>query len=104
MNGYTARQLVRYYRHCIGNPEGRVLPPGGQAGWDDLSAAEWLRWFRDCLLAKAMRGTEATGNGNRAARRLRAIADRNAECKWCGQKTGAANRPYCCLDCAAAAA
>ncbi len=100
MNGYSARQLVRYYRHCIANPEGRVLPPGGRAGWDDMSAADWLRWFRSCLMTKAMRGTESTGKGNRAAKRIQAIADAKAECKWCGQKTGSARERFCSRDCA----
>lgn len=100
MSGYSARQLVSYYRYCVANPDGRVLPPGGKASWDDMSAADWLAWFRRCLMAKVMRGTEAYGGGNRAGRRIQAIADAKAECKWCGQKTGSARKRFCDADCA----
>lgn len=101
MFGYSARQLVRYYRHCIqAHPESRVLPPGGRAGWDDLSVKDWLAWFRRCLTTKVTRGTEGIGKGNHAAKRIQAMRDAKAECQWCGQKTGTARIRFCDRSCA----
>lgn len=100
--GYTARQLLRYHAHCRANPTGKVLPPGGRAGWDDMSAAEWLAWFATCLERKITRGTEGRGKGNRANRRLQAIADQRAECRWCGTRTGKSTKHFCLADCARA--
>lgn len=100
--GYSARQLIRYHAHCRANPAGRVLPPGGRAGWDDMTCADWLAWFRSCVVAKATRGALATGKGNRAAKRLRSLADQKADCRWCGQKTGSTQKRFCDRSCAAA--
>ena len=58
---YTAAQLLRYLAHAKAHPYARMLPPGGRAGWDDMSAADWLAWFRECLGAKINRQTEAKG-------------------------------------------
>jgi hypothetical protein len=55
MNGYTACQLLSYHAYCRDNPTGSVLPPGGRAGWDDMSAAEWMSWFHWCLEMKINR-------------------------------------------------
>ncbi len=103
MNGYSPRQLVSYYRYCRANPEGHVLPPGGQRHWDDMPAAKWLSWFRACPMTKCSRGTGGAlfqfGKGSGAKRRAAKLLDGRAECKWCGQKTGAAGRKFCCVDC-----
>ncbi len=53
--GYSVKQLNRYYRYCVANPAGNVLPPGGRAGWDDMTASAWMNWFRRCLMAKIHR-------------------------------------------------
>ena len=106
MKGYSVRQLLRYHAHCKANPSRRVLPPGGRAGWDDMSAAEWSRWFMECLMLKCSRGTDAAkivvGNGNNWKRRHRELADAKAECRWCGSTTGSVNRRFCDMSCARA--
>lgn len=98
--GYSASQLLRYHSWARANPDGRILPPGGRKGWDDMSVSEWLAWFWERLTAKINRGLPAFGKGNRAAKRLGILRDAKAECKWCGEKTGSAAKRFCCDDCA----
>jgi hypothetical protein len=58
---YTVAQLVKYLRYCNANPTARVLPPGGRVGFDDMTAAQWLSWFRRCLMDKINREDRRTG-------------------------------------------
>lgn len=99
--GYSVGQLLKYHRHCAtAAPESELLPPGGRAGWDNMSVASWLEWFTDCLTAKINRTLNlSSGKGNRAKKRADALADARKECKWCGQKTGKRNQDFCCVDC-----
>ena len=99
VRGYTAGQLVRYHAWCRANPDGRVLLPGGQRGWDEMPVCQWMRWFHECLTAKINRGLAPAGKGSRAKRRAQALADRSATCRWCGQPTGRANKPFCDASC-----
>ncbi len=99
MTGYSARQLISYYAHCRANPDGLVLPPGGHAGWDDMTAEAWLDWFRFCLQDKIGRGTKGCGKGNAARKRIERLADAKAECKWCGTPTGHRHKGLCSPEC-----
>ena len=40
------------------------------------------------------------GKGNRAKKRAQELADKRAECKWCGTPTGSARKAFCCPTCA----
>jgi hypothetical protein len=48
---YTARQLVRVLRHARADPSNTYQTPGG----DRMSASEFRRWFRVCLMQKINR-------------------------------------------------
>ena len=91
---YSARQLLRYHAHCkTADERSRVLPPGGREGWDDMTVAQWRRWFDECLSRKVSRGTEARGKGSRAAKRAWAVRKAAVRCAECGQVVGDSANP-----------
>lgn len=65
-----------------------------------MTSAEWLAWFRRCLMAKINRGLPPVGRGSKSKRRAERMADDAAECKWCGTRTGKRYRRFCCVSCA----
>jgi hypothetical protein len=68
-------------------------------GWWPAKGREIVRQWWDQVVKRCSRGLPTTGKGNRARRRLEALLDAKAECKWCGAKTGHRNQPFCCSSC-----
>lgn len=82
------------FRHSFRDPRGWLgrSYTGAQivAEHFDTLRDRWASWYPE------------RGRGNRALKRLQAILDAKAECKWCGHLTGATNRQFCCHSCASA--
>lgn len=97
---YTAGQLVRLAKMC--KTESLKLTVEDWAGDTVYTSQSWLAWFFEKLTQKINRNEPARGKGNAARRRAEAIADRKAECKWCGSPTGQRNRRFCDPGCARA--
>ncbi len=88
-----------------------ALYKGHRAGRFHPDNRDSRRMFTDLTgieLPKTQKGTDpiievcnpTRGKGNRAKRRMKALADARAECKWCGSPTGKASRPFCDTSCA----
>ena len=75
-------------------------------GWmGPKTGAEIVQEYRRMIAGRWADRTMAQysyGKGNAAQRRVKVIRDRQAECKWCGQKTGSVSKRFCDSSCARA--
>lgn len=101
-DGYTNGLLVKTHRYMTRNRDAWWIAQINAWMGDSSyrTASEWFDWFYTRLTEKINRRNPARGKGNRAKRRMKALADARAECKWCGQPTGKASRHFCDTSCA----
>lgn len=97
---FTVGQLLKMHALAKAEPE-TVFEVRGFA-MPAYTGRTWLQWFRVKLAEKMNRNAPSTGKGNRAAKRIAAIRDAKAECKWCGQLTGSTGKRFCEPSCARA--
>lgn len=84
----------RQFKQSFQDPRGWMGPKTGAE-----IVQEYRRMIADRWAERSMQ-QHLIGNGNAANRRVRAIRDRQAECKWCGQKTGSVRKQFCDVSCA----
>ena len=82
------------FRQSFQDPRGWMGPKTGAE-----IVSEYRRMIADRWAARTM-SQHTYGKGNAANRRVQAIRDRHAECKWCGSRTGSAQKRFCDVSCA----
>ena len=82
------------FRQSFQDPRGWMGPKTGAE-----IVQEYRRMIADRWASRSMAAL-VIGKGNRANRRVQVIRDAAAECKWCGQKTGATSKRFCDVSCA----
>jgi hypothetical protein len=81
---YTAGGLIAAYRWARANPDGQIQIDR----FENLTGAEWLVWFRQCLHRKASRGLVQVGRKwssdwfNQARRTAREVNTPRLVVRW----------------------
>ena len=84
------------FRQSFQDPRGWMGPKTGAE-----IVQEYRRMIQERWESRTM-AQYSYGKGNAANRRVRAIRDRQATCKWCGSKTGSVSKRFCDSSCARA--
>lgn len=86
----------KQFRQSFQDPRGWMGPKTGAQ-----IVAEYRRMIADRWAERSM-SQHKIGKGSKAQRRVLHIKNRQATCKWCGQRTGAAVKRFCEASCARA--
>lgn len=83
---------------AMANPE-REFAESFRSSWIPATGSEIVRQHWDMIRAKYAGQYPTSGKGNHAAKRLQAIRDARAICKWCGSPIPTERQEFCGKSC-----
>ena len=94
----TPRAYLAALKMAMANPT-TEFSGSFRSSWIPATGSEIVRQHWQMIREKYQSQLPETGKGNRAAKRLQAIRDARATCKWCGSPIPTERQEFCGKSC-----